>query len=449
MKKLLSLSLAVCLMFCVSGCRFFKNDFSSLLVAPEAPSELNKIQNALSESINGEYTLQYPTEGIYRSAAVQYDLDRDSLRETFALYSTENDDGTQTMHLSFICYSDEKWTVKNNLQIVATGVRFIDFYDLNNDGIYEVVVGWENYNSSSGTLAVYCLENGNLVQRVQEEYLAYLIYDADEDHNQELLIVNAQRPQASNITNVDNKEQKAVMTASLYKLEKNEIRQVGRCGLDSAPEHYAKPQYASISKGQKAVILDGYIADSGMITEAIVWKDGALSSLFYDAVTGQNTITFRTSNIRSYDYNYDGIVEIPQMQQLPTPAEETADSVYLTKWTQMTDEGLASVGYAIVNTVDGYYIDIPAELNGKITIVRKTDTMQRIVYMWDAKNYQLADEIFRVQLFPIAEWKEQGEWIELKRDDKYVYAGMINKDADLSISIEQLENGLHLISSLN
>ena len=77
MKKCLCLCLAVVLMLCVSGCRFFGNDFSSLLVAPESPGELNEIQNVLVESINGEYTLQYPAEGAYRSAMVQYDLNGD------------------------------------------------------------------------------------------------------------------------------------------------------------------------------------------------------------------------------------------------------------------------------------------------------------------------------------------------------------------------------------
>lgn len=445
MKKCLCLCLAVVLMLCVSGCRFFGNDFSSLLVAPESPGELNEIQNVLVESINGEYTLQYPAEGAYRSAMVQYDLNGDGLREAFAFYSTANDDGTQTMHLSFINYIGKTWSVKNDLQIVAAGIRFVDFYDLNNDGVYEVVTGWENYNSASGTLSVYCFENDNLVQRIREEYLAYLIYDADADHKQELFVVNGQRPQVT-ANSMDNAAQKAVMAASLYKLEENEIRQIGRCGLDATPERYDKPRYAAITKDRKAVILDGYISGGGMITEALVWENGTLSSLFYDAVTGQNTVTYRTSNIRSRDYNHDGIVEIPQMQQLPTPAGEVADSVYLTKWMQMGEQGLISVGSAIVNTVDGYYIDVPSEWDSKITIVRKMDSMQRIVYMWDAKNYLLSDEIFRVQLFPIEEWEQQEGWTELKRDDTYVYAGMVNADAELSMSIEELQNSLHLIS---
>ena len=51
-----------------------------------------------------------------------------------------------------------------------------------------------------------------------------------------------------------------------------------------------------------------------------------------------------------------------------------------------------------------------------------------------------------MQLFPIGEWEQQEGWTELKRDDAYVYAGMVNADAELSMSIEELQNSLHLIS---
>ena len=449
MKKILCFCMAVVLMLSASGCRFFGNDFSSLLVAPQSPGDLNQIQNALVQSISGEYTLQYPAEGAYRSAMVQYDLNGDGLREAFAFYSTVNDDGTQTMHLSFINYIGTEWAVKSDLQIVAAGIRFIEFHDLNGDGIYEVVAGWKNYNSASGILTVYCFENDNLIQRIREDYLAYLVYDADADQRQELFVVSGQRPLLTSNSSPDLAVQKAVMAASLYKLEENEIRQVGRCGLDAAPERYAKPRYAPITKDKNAVILDGYIPGGGMLTEALVWENGNLSNPFYDAVTGKNTVTYRTSTIRSLDYNKDGIVEIPQMQQLPTPAGEAAESVYLTKWMQMGESGLHSVGSAIVNTVDGYYIDVPEAWDNRITIVRKMDTKQRIVYMWDGKNFLLSDEIFRVQLFPVKEWENQEGWIELQRDETYVYAGMVNAKAGLSISIEELKNGLHLISEWN
>lgn len=447
MKRLLGVCMAVVLMLCTAGCRFFGNDFSSLLAAPQSPGELNDIQNALVQSIDGDYTLQYPTGGQYRTAMVQYDLNGDGLREAFAFYGTVNDDGTQTMHLSFINYLSDKWSVKSDLQIVAAGINFIEFHDFNGDGTYEVVAGWKNYNSSSGILTVYCFENDSLIQRIRDDYLAYLVYDADADNRQELFVVSGQRPLLTANTN-DQMAEKAVMAASLYKLEENEIRQVGRCGLDAASERYAVPRYTSITAEQKAVVLDGYITGGGMITEAFVWENGGLSNLFYDEVTGKNTLTYRTSTIRSLDYNEDGIVEIPQMQQLPTPSGEVGDSVYLTKWMQLEQQGFRSIGSSIVNTVDGYYIDVPTEWDNKITIVRKMDAMQRIVYMWDAQNDLLSDEIFRVQLFPIETWetKPPEGWTELLRNEAYVIAGIVNPDAELAITIGELQRGLHLIS---
>lgn len=451
MKKTVCLCMAVLLLFCVSGCRFVGNDFSSLLHAPASPGELSDIQNALVQSIDGDYVLQYPAKGEHRSAMVQYDLNGDGMREAFAFYSTDNDDGTQTMHLSFISYIGTSWSVKSDLQVVAAGIDFIDFCDLNDDGVYEVIAGWNNYNTLSSILTVYCFENDSLIQRIRDDYLAYLIYDADQDRQQELFIVNGQKALLTNNNDL-SVEASAVVAASLYKLEKNEIRQIGRCGLDTSVERYGTPRYARITESTQAVILDGYVAGGGMITEALVWKNGSFTNLFYDAVTGQNKMTYRISTIRSVDYDGDGVIEIPQMQQLPTPSGESGESVYLTKWARLTDEGFQNVGASIVNTVDGYYIDVPASWDSKITIVRKMDSKQRIVYMWDAKNFLLSDEIFRIRIFDIKDWKEQNGsegWTELARDTAYVYAGIVNENTELSMSMRELKNGLHLLSEWN
>lgn len=449
MKKILCAIMAAALVLCVSGCRFFGSDYSALLTAPKVSGELQGIQKALEQSVSGEYTLQYPSEGEYRSAMVQYDLNEDGQREAFAFYSTDNDDGTQTMHLSFIYYADEKWSVKSDLQLVAAGINFIDFYDLNGNGIYEVVAGWKDYNSTSGILTVYCFEKDSLIQRIRDNYLTYLVYDADADQKQELFVVSGHRPLLSN--NTEQNKDKPVIVANLYKLENDEIYQIGRCGLSSAPERYAQPKYANITKDTKAVVLDGYTS-VGMITEAIVWEKSALTNLFYDAVTGQNQITYRIASIPSADYNGDGIVEIPQMQQLPTPSGEQGESVYLTKWMQLTGNGFQSVCASIVNTVDGYSVDVPQAWDTKFTIVRKMDSKQRIVYMWDAKNSLLSDEIFRIQLFALKDWQKENNtkgWTELTRDTEYVYAGMVNESAELSMSLKELKEGLRLISEWN
>ncbi len=449
MRQVICLVLAMVIMLLSAGCRFFGSDYSSLLTAPKASGELSKIQDALTGSINGEYTLQYPQEGNHRSALVQFDLNRDGLREAFAFYSTDNDDGTKTMHLSFINYIGSQWSVKSDLQMVAAGVNFIEFHDMNNDGVYEVVAGWKGYNTISSILTVYCFENDGLVQRVKDDYLAYLIYDADEDKQKELFIVNGQRAVVSG--NAESAIEKTVVAASLYKRENNQVRQIGRCGLDAAAERYDKPYYANITDDKKAVIMDGYMA-GGMITAAIVWEDGVLTNLFYDAVTGQNNMTYRVSTIRSADYDNDGVIEIPQMQQLPTPSGESGEPAYLTKWMQLSKEGFVSVGSSIVNTVDGYLIDIPKEWDNNITIVRKIDSKQRIIYMWDAKNFLLSDEIFRVQLFKLEDWEKSDKsagWTELKRDAQYVYAGIANEKAEFSMSIKELKYGLHLLAEWN
>lgn len=455
MKRITAVVMAVLMAFFMSGCKFFGSDFSSLLLAPKAPSELNEIQNTFLDSINGDYNIEYPTSGDYRNGMLQFDLDGDGLREVFIFYSTANDDGTKTMHLSFLALQKGEWQLCSDLQVVASGVKFIEFYDLNNNGVFEVVAGWDSYLSGETVLTVYCLESGSLIQRMRENALAYCVYDPDDDDRQEILVLGMTEQQPA-VPDDNSMPVVKVANASLYKFNANEISLIGRCSLDSTVESYGEPREMKLNTKTQAVIIDGRKPNGSMLTEAVVWDGKKLSNPFFNEEIGRNIVTYRDSSISSLDWNGDGIVEIPSMRLLPSITSDGDNkAVYLTCWMQYKSAGaFARVGSSIINTVDNYYVDIPDEWENKITVVRKVDKKQRIVYLWDEENMILADEIFRVQVFTRGEWEKEvsspeNTLVELTRDETNVYVGSVNEapDGDIALTIKELKNSFHLILS--
>ena len=85
----------------------FVFDTDNILSPPELSGELKPIQQALVDSIKGEYTLKYPTYGEIKSAVVTEDLDGDGIKEAFAFYSTSDSEETM-MHLNVIVKDKKK-----------------------------------------------------------------------------------------------------------------------------------------------------------------------------------------------------------------------------------------------------------------------------------------------------------------------------------------------------
>ena len=175
--KLISVFLAAVLCLALCGCDMFATNTAELLSPPELSGDIAPIAAAIAKSAGGEYTLKYPSNGNFRSAVVQNDIDGDGRLEAFAFYSMkEKENGTDTvnMYISVISFSGGEWVFADKQKMVAGGVERIDFCDLDGDGISEVLVGWEIYGTSEMQLAVYSFKGGKLTQRTLQKYSRFI-----------------------------------------------------------------------------------------------------------------------------------------------------------------------------------------------------------------------------------------------------------------------------------
>ena len=95
-KKLISGLLIFCLSFTLCGCDFFMADTAELLSPPALSDNFKHISEAIKESAQSDYSMEYPKFGEYRSAVVQKDIDRDGVIEVgenyvFYTYNHYND----------------------------------------------------------------------------------------------------------------------------------------------------------------------------------------------------------------------------------------------------------------------------------------------------------------------------------------------------------------------
>ena len=433
MKRVSTLMLAIALCLILCGCNMFVFDTDNILSPPELSGELKPIQQALVESIKGEYTLKYPTYGDIKSAVVTEDLDGDGIKEAFAFYSTSDSEETM-MHLNVIVKDKKKYKSVDDNSKSASGIERIDFYDLNGDGKKEIIVGWEIYAESEKQLAVYQFEKNALTQIMSQKYTNYLCIDFDDNGKNEILVQDLDTKESTN-------------KASLYSITENGLTKISGCLLDGKVKTAGRFKLSSLSNGQKAVYIDE-IKGIGAVTEVLFMSKGELKNPLLDVEnTMENVKTIRSATIPSADVNNDGIIEIPMASDIPNADFNSDEKLYYTNWCSFSGDVLTVKQVSVVNTADGYSINLPKRFIGNIAASKNVDKRTRTVYLYDNELQIIGQRVVTFKAYDKTEYEES----EIKKsnnikvfskDNTIVVAETFDIGQDLRLTSEELENVL-------
>jgi len=389
-RKILCAVMCIAFVFTLCGCELFATDTAELLSPPALSGDLYPIAQAIEESAGGSYTFKYPSRGLYRSAVVQSDIDSDGILEAFAFYSM-TDGETTTMQINAICLCDNKWQSVAQQKIVAGGVDRIDFCDLDNDGIQEILVGWEIYGTSEMQLAVYSMGENTLAQRMLQKYTHFITCDLDENDEKEILIIKSSTTEQIN-------------SASLFALTDEGITEISYCTLDNAAKTFNEPLVAELSSGKPAVYIDE-IKGVGAVTEVLFMEKGTLVNPLYDAESRETTATLRSAAFSVRDINGDGIIEIPVQLNVPSVSHSKLnEKLYLTSWCSFNGEMLTNQMVTMINVDDGYCYTIPSKWVGNIAVLKDTDNRLRSIYRYDAQSGTVGDNLLYIKAVPKADW---------------------------------------------
>lgn len=419
LRKILSVSMAFVICFCLCGCDFFASDTAELLSPPALSGDLVPIAKAIEESVDTTYTFEYPSRGDYRSAVVREDINGDGLLEAFAFYSI-TDRETVTMNLNFVCLMDSHWESVAQQKLIAGGVDRIDFCDLDNDGISEMLVGWEIYGTSEMQLAVYSLVDNTLTQRMLKRYTHFTTCDLDEDGKHEVLLINANTAEGIN-------------TAALYELTDDGITEHSVCELDSAAKTINAPVSAPLSSGKPAIYIDE-IKGVGAVTEVLFIEKDRLVNPLFQPDSRETLATLRSASFTTTDMNADGIPEIPVQRDVPSVTRsQLNEKLYLTEWCSFNGVTLTPQKNTMINVNDGYYFEIPSKWTNNIAILKDTDNRIREIYRYSTDEKIVAESLLYIRAIKKSDW-DSGEYEsenleEITSDGNTVFACRISHTA--------------------
>lgn len=390
LRRIISAFLIVAMLVVLSGCNLLSIDTAEFLSPPSLPGDISPISEAISKSIKVNYTLAYPSTGKYRSAVIQKDIDSDGVIEAFTFYSTTDAEVT-TMHINVICKKNGKWTSISEQKIIAGGVDKVEFCDLDNDDIDEILVGWQIYGTSEMQLAVYSLKDDILTQRMLQKYTNFTFCDIDEDGKNEIFVNKFNSLEGLNM-------------ASLYVLTESGVSEAYTCALDPTAKAVNTPLVATLSSGKTAIYLDE-IKGVGAVTEVLFIEKNDLVNPLFDVEAGETVATLRSASLNAQDINNDGTVEIPVQENVPSITKsEVNEKLYLTNWCSYNGEKLTKQITTMMNLNDGYYYAIPSKWNGKIAILKDTDKRLREIYEYNSETMTAGEKLLYIQAVDKKDW---------------------------------------------
>lgn len=434
LKKAISLIVAMCISISFCGCAFV-DDNDELVSPPELTGEMSLIADALYDVAGSKLDLEYPSAGQYRSAIVLEDINGDDVFEAFAFYNTSDDEMT-TIHINVICQNDGQWKSVADQTIIATGVEKVEFCDLNGDGNKEILVGLDVNGSSEKKLSVFTFENGALTQKLIQAYTNFLCWDLDGDTSTELFVHLLLAAEKTN-------------KAMVFNLKENEIVQTMGCLMDANAKSAASPVASFLSNGKRAIYIDE-VKGVGSVTEVLYVSEGKLVNPLLDSTnTFENISTYRAASLEMKDIDKDGILEIPIASDLPN-AQIDGEKLYYTNWCSFDGNKLTVKKVTVVNTVDGYYLEVPKTMIGYVAVEKNIEAHTRKLYHYDPVNQMLGKTLFTITAVDVTAWEkgdlERSNKHEIMRNDNTVFVAEIGEGAPaFAISVDLIKETFYLV----
>ncbi len=435
LKKLALAAISILLVLSLCSCDFMETDMAELFSPPTLEGDFKYISQVISKTANGSYTLKYPTRGEHRSAVVQYDIDSDGKNEALAFYS-KTDGEVTTMTVQLVRNQNGEWVDGGTQSIVAAGVDMVQFCDLDNNGVSEILVGWQVYGTSEMQLAVYSYSENTFAQRLLQKYNHFITVDLNGDKKSAVLIIDLNTADQYN-------------TAALYSFNEQGVVQTGICELDSKLQSTNEPIVDELSNGRAAVYIDA-VKGVGAVTEVLIENKGGLYNPLFDTETRENIRTLRSSSFSVSDIDNDGILEIPVQENVPSVAnDELAEKLYLTNWYQFDGEKLVIKTTQMINLLDGYYFTIPTKWRKRIAVLKDTEKRIREIYLYDQKNATVGESLVSIRAFDKKNWDNNKfadlGMTEITRDNETVYAYLLNEEINkLSITQDDVKKAFSL-----
>lgn len=429
MKKIKLLLLFLSLSLLLSGCGNFRLATSiDDLIAPVSPSgDDASVQTALDSYCKSGYLIKIPTGGKYTTSFIFFDLDNDGKDEAVAFYEPTDDRGT--VSIAVIENKDSEWSVVSSVKGEGSDVRSVDFCDVNDDGLNEIIVNWSVISAANNyVFRVYGYSGDNKSPRINGVGKSisageFICVDINDDGVKEVVVFRLGSADES-------------PCAQLYSFKNNDQKMLGETKLDSSIVSFEHITSGITDEGL-SVYADALRSDGdSMVTEFIYWSDyyDSIVSPFYSYATGVTADTTRNCHVNSMDIDNDDVIEIPTDENYDgLPQQVSAQD-----WVIYENTVLMHKCYTFYCARDSYFLLLKDDDFNDVSVKYSSDD-RKLTVISDKTKKECFSVITVIKTAYEANKSAYSGYTEIADASGFVYLAAVNKDSDIKFTTDELK----------
>ncbi|MFV1008949.1 hypothetical protein [Bacillus cereus] len=341
----------------LAGCSIEERP-KNLITTPSGEKWLEELKSQLDKNLPNNYELLTPESNKEKQMIWLFNSEEGKKKKAVLLYKNPNEDCK--VHLSIYQQVNGIWEDMEDLILAGVKVDALEIGNFTGNQKKEILIGISSEDENTkNTMHVFSVENSDLKEIYKQDYTKLFVEDLNQNGIKDISLVTYQKDQYLKVNFIEK------------------FNKLSEISFDPNINGIAKIQLGNISKRSKGIVIDsGFGAHSG-ITYVANFIENQFKKIYKD---DENPLTTE-SLVESKDVNKDGIIEFPNTFE-PKGWEEQPHSnrPLFERYLQWEGNDFTPIEERYVNVENGYYIEIPKDLIGKITLENnKTKNIQRLL----------------------------------------------------------------------
>ncbi|SDY96743.1 lipoprotein [Bacillus sp. 166amftsu] len=357
MRKVLSI---ISIIFILTGCTVDEIP-TKLMEVPTNESWLKELKVQMNKDLPINYRLLTPISNKDKQMIWTLDMDQDGKKEAVFLYKQPHDD--YQVYLSIYKQTSEGWQSQLTHTFTGEGVDIVKIGDFTGNHKKEILIGIsQGREASVNDMHALSIENNSMTEIYNRNYTKLFVDDLNENGIDDLSFVTYEQDQQLKVEFMEK------------------FKTLSEVSFDPSVNNIQKVQIGRISKQMKAIFIDAGLGAHSGLTYVAKFEDNHFEKLFQD----EENMPMSAYVVESKDINGDGIIELGNTI-VPKGWEESsyAESPMFERYVQWDGENeFKPVEEVYINIEQGYIIEIPKELVGKITLATKTSSKNIQRFLW-------------------------------------------------------------------
>ena len=391
MQKILSI---MGIVFILTGCTSAETP-TNLMQAPTNERWLDTLKEQMNKDLPMNYQLLTPLSNKDKQVIWTINTNQGGKKEAMFLYKQPNDD--YQVYLSIYKETKKGWELQLTRTFLGEGVDIVEIGDFTGNHKNELLVGISRSRKvSDNIMYAFSIENNNITEMYNRDYTKLFVDDLNKNGINDISLVTYEKDEQ---LKVELMEQFKVLSDVSFDPYINEIQKV---------------QLGNISRKEKAIVIDAGVGAHSGITYIAKFENNQFKNLFSD----EKNPFLNEFILESQDVNGDGIIEFatsvrPKGWEERSHAESPLFERYV-QWDKNVE--FKPIEERYVNIEQGYFVKIPRELVGKLTIQEDSKNTQRLLYADTNETW------LEIHIFNRKEWSKVQNYEAAVKTSSYIYA---------------------------